>query len=519
MSKYSIFLSVIFFIVFSLPLSFGYSETNSVSLYMEASKLESSGEYSKAADIIEKLLKDEKSAYLYSKLAELLISSGDDARAFLSLQKAEKAFPQDPYFKFLLGQLSEFYKKDSASALKYYMAAAKLSDDPKYLLSASRAAESAKDYKAALDIIDKLIAKNAGVSDFYADRGRIYQKLKDTDKSVADLKKAIEIDSNMGAMLRLADIYLSRNQNGEAKKLLEKIAGQKENLIIPELKLGDIYKSEKEYAKAIELYSQVADKLEGRDRAMILKQLGALQYEIGDIDNASRSFLWVTELVPEDTSAAFFAGYIYESQKKYAEAEKVYENALKYNPKYAQLLKRMAALNVLESDGDGALKYLKNIDPVEYDVDYYLLLSESYSVKKDHNKAAIVLIDALNENPTDTTVLYALAMQYEFLKERDKAADTLKKALSLDPESPLLQNFLGYLYAEMGENLDEAEALINKALAKEPENAAYIDSLGWVYFKKKNYKKALEYIEKAYKIMPEDSEVKEHLEKVRKAVK
>lgn len=519
MSRQSQFAASLFFIIFSLPISFGYSETNSVSLYIEASKLENSGDYIKAADIISKLLSEEKSAHLYSKLVELFISAGEDEKAIESLKKAEQAFPSDPYFKFLLGQLYEFYKKNPESALKYYMGAAGLSNDPKYLLSASRAAEGAGDYKTAVEIMNKIVKQNPNVSDFYADRGRILQKLKQIDKSIEDLKKAVELDSNMPAMLRLADIYLSRNDNASAKKLLEKIAEQKGDFIIPELKLGDIYKNEKDYAKAIELYSSVAGKLQGKDRANVLKQLGLLQYETGDIDNATISLQWVTELVPDDTAGAFLAGYIYESQKKYDEASKIYENALKYNPKYTQLLKRMAAINILRNNGDEALKYLKNIDSLEYDVDYYLLLSESHSIKKDHNKAAIALIDGLNENPTDTTILYGLAMQYEFLKERDKAEEVLKKALSIQPENPILLNFLGYLYADMGINLDEAQKMVGKALEKEPENPAYLDSMGWVYYKQKKNKKAFEYIEKAYKLMPDDPEIKIHFEEIKKTIK
>ena len=39
--------------------------------------------------------------------------------------------------------------------------------------------------------------------------------------------------------------------------------------------------------------------------------------------------------------------------------------------------------------------------------------------------------------------------------------------------------------------------LINKALSKDPQNGAYLDSLGWVYFKKKDYNKAVFYLKKA----------------------
>ena len=70
----------------------------------------------------------------------------------------------------------------------------------------------------------------------------------------------------------------------------------------------------------------------------------------------------------------------------------------------------------------------------------------------------------------------------------------------------------------MGINLDEALVLIEKALKKEPENGAYLDSLGWVYCKKKDYKKAYKYITEALKYMPEEKELQDHLDAVKKAM-
>jgi len=41
--------------------------------------------------------------------------------------------------------------------------------------------------------------------------------------------------------------------------------------------------------------------------------------------------------------------------------------------------------------------------------------------------------------------------------------------------------------------------MVKKALEKEPDTGAYLDSLGWVYYKKRTYKKAEQYLKKAVK--------------------
>ncbi len=54
--------------------------------------------------------------------------------------------------------------------------------------------------------------------------------------------------------------------------------------------------------------------------------------------------------------------------------------------------------------------------------------------------------------------------------------------IALDPKHAEAYNYIGYMYAESGQNLAEAIELIQKALALEPENGYFIDSLGWAYY-------------------------------------
>ncbi len=69
---------------------------------------------------------------------------------------------------------------------------------------------------------------------------------------------------------------------------------------------------------------------------------------------------------------------------------------------------------------------------------------------------------------------------------------SLEKAIKYNPKSARAYNFLGYLYADNNMKIDESLALIQKALDIEPDNGAYTDSLGWAYFRKGNYRRALE---------------------------
>jgi len=95
-----------------------------------------------------------------------------------------------------------------------------------------------------------------------------------------------------------------------------------------------------------------------------------------------------------------------------------------------------------------------------------------------------------------------------------KAAELLKKSIELDPSNSARScNYLGYMWADRGENLQEAEQLIRRALAADPENGAYLDSLGWALFRQGRFADALaELLAASERLSQEpDSVVFEHI--------
>ena len=74
------------------------------------------------------------------------------------------------------------------------------------------------------------------------------------------------------------------------------------------------------------------------------------------------------------------------------------------------------------------------------------------------------------------------------------------------------QNYLGYMWADRGEHLEDALELVQKATQSHPQNAAYVDSLAWVLFKLDRPGEALTEILKAVDLLEEpDPTVYDHL--------
>jgi tetratricopeptide (TPR) repeat protein len=68
------------------------------------------------------------------------------------------------------------------------------------------------------------------------------------------------------------------------------------------------------------------------------------------------------------------------------------------------------------------------------------------------------------------------------LGHKDRQMALLEKLIAQYPNDSLLNNDLGYLYAEEGINLDKAERMIREAQATD-NSASIQDSLGWVLYK------------------------------------
>jgi tetratricopeptide (TPR) repeat protein len=92
-----------------------------------------------------------------------------------------------------------------------------------------------------------------------------------------------------------------------------------------------------------------------------------------------------------------------------------------------------------------------------------------------------------------------------------EAKADLETAMKLEPENPLLLNFLGYGKLERGEDLDQAEAMIRKASALRPDDASITDSLGWALYKRGRLPEAISTLTKAAAGDPSQSEIHEHL--------
>jgi tetratricopeptide (TPR) repeat protein len=92
-----------------------------------------------------------------------------------------------------------------------------------------------------------------------------------------------------------------------------------------------------------------------------------------------------------------------------------------------------------------------------------------------------------------------------------KAVALLRQSIESDSGNHAALNYLGYMMADRGDNLEESLDLIQRALRLDDGNGAYLDSLGWTLFRLKRYDQAERPLEQAAKAIQDEPVVHDHL--------
>lgn len=129
------------------------------------------------------------------------------------------------------------------------------------------------------------------------------------------------------------------------------------------------------------------------------------------------------------------------------------------------------------------------------------------------DEAVAVLERADKELPDTPEIKYDLAMLYSAQGRYDELETLLRQVIDLQPHNANAYNALGYTFVDQNENLDEAQGLLEQALELEPNNPYILDSVGWYFYRIGDYQAALEYLVRAFELLP-DAEVAAHLGEV-----
>ncbi len=358
----------------------------------------------------------------------------------------------------------------------------------------------------------------------YLEAGRLNEAQKLYEEMLA---KSEDVEGYLG----LVTVYRKR---GDAEKLLECLskvlaepqAGTEFEKKLEEV-LQEIVKDKPIFEKLLKAgEKKLSDKKPSLDFASSYV-LGRLAMVAKKSDSAIRFLKYAIKLQQSPRKKALLyelLGTYLRDQKLYKDAAEVYREALNssgLNPVKTYFAIRLS--HSLEMDGktDEALKVIaearKRDDAPQLQLEEAWIYYHSYRWKeaarafqqiiKKYSKIKDQVIRELVRR-----CQLSLANIYIEMGEVAKGESLLEQVWRQDPEDPSVNNDLGYLWADQGKKLDQAEKMIRKALKAEPENSAYLDSMGWVLFRKGKYKEAIGFLKQAVEKSEEpDAVLLEHL--------
>jgi tetratricopeptide (TPR) repeat protein len=459
-----------------------------------------------------------------------------------------KTIKDDPENLYLQRELAIFYlmQKNNLKALNIVKnIIAKNPRDIDSLIMYGRIKQNLKQIDDAKEAYEKVIANDPAQEKIYLILGDIYMEEGDLGKALKVYKQLVDKYPEFYAgYFFIGKIYAEQGKIVDAEKEFLKTLDLEPDLEEARFELIELYKSLGEEQKTIEIYKEILKRNSNNIRAAL--ELGLLYYKNGMIKDSDKLFKDLAAKSLSDSEVIKKVAQIYLDKKKYNDAIIAIEGMLKSLPgssdiHYAAGMaynaindKETAIAHFKQVPLDSkfyqnsviqisflyrdlgkireAINFLENlIENVPDKPELMFYLASFYEENEEFYKAEKVLKKAIKIDPENIELHFSLGVVYDKWDKKEAAIESMKTVISLEPHNANALNYVGYIYAELGINLDEAERFIKEALKHMPDDGYITDSLGWVYYRKGRYKDALKLLKKAVDLAPDDPVILEHL--------
>ena len=140
------------------------------------------------------------------------------------------------------------------------------------------------------------------------------------------------------------------------------------------------------------------------------------------------------------------------------------------------------------------------------------ILADFYRIKKKYDLAINLYSELIENNSNDIWYMFYLrGICYEQSDNWQKAEKDFIKSLKIKRNSPNVLNYLAYGWIERDIKIDESFVMLTDAYNANPDSYYILDSLAWAYFKKKDFIKAAELMEKVIDMVPGEAISLDHL--------
>jgi len=231
------------------------------------------------------------------------------------------------------------------------------------------------------------------------------------------------------------------------------------------------------------------------------KNLGFVYSRLDSLDKAAEAYKKALELDPKDVKSMLSLGSVYYNQKKYQEAADVLEQALSLEPTNAEAISLIALCYDLLGQSEKALEaYNRAIAANPTDKDMYFNLGRLFFVRKDYDRAIENFKKVLEFDPNDFEAVFNIGNAY--LNKADSLFKQRQEIIGDRTEIPKADyEKLEKIYEVEKGYYEKALEFLEKASELQPDNASVWNNLGIIYVRIGEKEKGKEAFDKADQLM------------------
>ena len=480
----------------------------------------------------------------YLRLASLMLRQGHKAEGEQVVQQLRDKQPSSAPVAAAIG---DYYlaSRDSQNAITEYQRGLNL--DPKNQDLQLRLLEtmiSAGKIDDATKLTDRLLKENPGDITARITHARLLAIKGNSTEAIKTLREVIkDAPENPQAHYMLGKVlHQTGDLPGAKNELQETLKRQPENQLAL-YALAETYRDSHDYDTARE-YAARLQKLNDNPTVHFLNatiEIGAQDYPaaLTELNEVQKS-------VTTDPLLYLNYAIVYAKQKKYAEAERAFQTALKIYPQYDSAMADYVGMMFATNNPAKAVALASQYAAANPNrTQAHFLYASALATTKKFDQALEEYQKVIQVEPSSMLAYIQMGHIYELTNRLDDAAGAYQKALQIQPNSPLANNYLGnlyvrrgdyksaskyfqsavnenahdpvaannlaWVYASQGENLDVALSLATQAKQIAPNLEGINDTLAWIQYKKGNYHVSVALAEDAVKSRPEKADYRYHL--------
>lgn len=480
----------------------------------------------------------------YLRLASLMLREGRKTDGELAVQQLRNKQPSSAVVAAAIG---DYYmaSRDSQDAIKEYQRGLNLDMKNQELqlrlletlISTGKIDEAAK-------LTDQLLKENPGDIMARITHARLLAIKGNSSEAITTLREVIkDAPENAQAHFILGQVlHQTGDLAGAKSELQEALKRQPDNQMVLHA-LAETYRDSRDFDTARE-YAARLQKLNDSPSAHFLN--ATIDIAAKDYAAALTELNEVQKAVSTDPLLYLNYAVAYAGEKKYAEAERSFQTALKIYPQYdAAMADYVNMMFLMNNAAKGVALAGQYAAANPNRAQAHFIYGSALATTKKYDQALQEYQKVIQLDPSSLMAYIHSGQIYELTNRPDDALGIYQKALQVQPKSPLVNNFLGnlyvrrgdlksagkyfqaalnenahdpvaannlaWVYASEGENLDMALSLATQAKQIAPDLDGINDTLAWIQYKKGNYRVSISLAEDAVKKRPEKADYRYHL--------